>query len=73
MAPDASDNPHSTAGEGGAALSPYQFAKQVEKAFEEYIRPMVQRDGGDVEIIDIKDNLVYCQLGRGLCQLCRRR
>ena len=55
--------------EGGVALSPYQFAKQVEKAFEEYIRPMVQRDGGDVQIIDIKDNIVYCQLG-GACANC---
>lgn len=54
---------------GGARLSPYQFAKQVEKAFEEYIRPMIQRDGGDVEIIDIKDNLVYCRLA-GVCADC---
>ena len=54
---------------GGAVLSPYQFAKKVEKAFEEYIRPMIQRDGGDVEIIDIKGNLVYCQLG-GACADC---
>ncbi len=55
--------------EGGVALSPYQFAKKVEKAFEDYIRPMIQRDGGDVEIIDIKDNIVYCQLG-GACANC---
>jgi NifU-like protein len=54
---------------GGVALSPYQFAKKVEKAFEEYIRPMIQRDGGDVEIIDIKGNIVYCQLG-GACANC---
>ena len=36
---------------------------------DEYIRPMLQKDGGDVEIIDIKDTLVYCRLG-GRCSGC---
>lgn len=53
----------------GSTLSPYQFAKKVEAAFAEYIRPMIQRDGGDVEIIDIKNNLVYCRLA-GACADC---
>jgi NifU-like protein len=52
-----------------AALSPYQFSKKVEKAMDEYIRPMLQKDGGDVEIIDIKDTLVYCRLA-GACAGC---
>lgn len=52
-----------------AAMSPYQFSKKVEKAFDEYIRPLLIRDGGDVEIIDIKDNLIYCRL-RGQCAGC---
>ena len=30
---------------------------------------MLQNDGGDVEIIDIKDTLVYCRL-TGACQGC---
>ena len=30
---------------------------------------MIQRDGGDVEIIDIKDRLVYCRLA-GACADC---
>ncbi|MGD2107818.1 MAG: iron-sulfur cluster assembly scaffold protein [Phycisphaerae bacterium] len=50
-------------------LSPYQFSKQVEKAIDEYIRPMLQRDGGDVEIVDIKDANVYCRLA-GACAGC---
>lgn len=50
-------------------LSPYQFSKKIEQAMEEYVRPMLRRDGGDVEILDIKDNLVYCRLG-GACQGC---
>lgn len=52
------------------ALSPYQFAKKVEKAVEQYVRPMLQRDGGDLEIIDIKDHLVYCRL-EGSCAGCQ--
>ncbi|MFH1418871.1 MAG: iron-sulfur cluster assembly scaffold protein [Planctomycetota bacterium] len=49
--------------------SPYQFAKQIEKTVEQEIRPMLQRDGGDVEIVDIKDMKVYCSLG-GACANC---
>jgi NifU-like protein len=51
------------------ALSPYQFSKKVEKAVEEYVRPVLRRDGGDVEIVDIKDLLVYCRLN-GACRGC---
>lgn len=50
-------------------LSPYQFNKQIEKAMDEYIRPMLQRDGGDVEIVDIKDTQVFCRLV-GACAGC---
>ena len=51
------------------ALSPYQFNKKVESTIEAYVRPMLRQDGGDVEILDIKDNLVYCRLA-GACQGC---
>jgi NifU homolog involved in Fe-S cluster formation len=60
---------------GGAAqktsenLSPYQLAKKVEKMIDDYIRPMVARDGGDIEIIDIKDWIVYVTL-TGNCAGC---
>ncbi len=50
-------------------LSPYQFSKKVEKAIDEYVRPMLTRDGGDLEIVDIKDHLVYCRL-QGACTGC---
>lgn len=50
-------------------LSPYQFAKRVESVLEKYVRPMLQRDGGDVEIVDIKGNLIYVQL-HGACATC---
>jgi NifU-like protein len=61
--------PSKPADEAGSPLSPYQFNKKVEKAIDEYVRPMLQGDGGNVEIVDIKDNLVYCRL-TGACQGC---
>jgi NifU-like protein len=51
------------------ALSPYQFAKKVDKAIDEYVRPLLRQDGGDVEVIDIKDAMVYCRLA-GACAGC---
>ena len=50
-------------------ISPFQFAKKIEHAMDEEIRPMLQRDGGDVEIVDIKDAVVYCSL-KGACVGC---
>jgi NifU-like protein len=54
----------------GPSLSPYQFSKKVEKTIQEYVRPMLQRDGGDLEIVDIKDTLIYCRL-TGACAGCQ--
>ncbi len=53
----------------GPPVSAYQFDKKIEKAVDEQIRPMLRRDGGDVEIVDIKEMLVYCRLS-GSCQGC---
>ncbi|UCE61599.1 MAG: iron-sulfur cluster assembly scaffold protein [Phycisphaerales bacterium] len=50
-------------------LSPYQLSKKIEQTMDQYIRPMLQRDGGDVEIVDIKDDTVYCRL-QGACSGC---
>ena len=50
-------------------LSPYQVAKKIEKVLDEYVRPMLRRDGGDLELIDIKDMAVYVEL-RGACAAC---
>lgn len=55
--------------EEGPGLSPYQFNKRVEKALDEYVRPMLAKDGGGVEIVDIKGRLVYCRL-LGMCAGC---
>jgi len=53
----------------GEELSPYQLAKRVEKALDEDVRPQLQHDGGDLEIVDIKGMLVYCRL-KGVCATC---
>jgi NifU-like protein len=52
-----------------ADFSPYQFSKKIERVIDEYIRPALRADGGDVEIMDIKGTIVYCSL-RGACANC---
>ena len=42
---------------------------KISKVINETIRPMLQRDGGDFEITEIKDKQVYGQL-RGACMGC---
>jgi NifU-like protein len=61
--------PAPAADKSEAQLSPFQFSKKVEKALEQYVRPMLQGDGGNVELLDIKDTLVYCRL-TGACEGC---
>lgn len=42
--------------------------KQVETILEK-LKPYLQRDGGDVELVDIKDGVVYVKL-LGACVGC---
>ncbi|MFH2045654.1 MAG: NifU family protein [Pseudomonadota bacterium] len=42
--------------------------EQVEEAIKK-IRPMLQKDGGDVEIIDVSDGIVKVRL-QGACAGC---
>jgi NifU-like protein len=57
------------AAEDVAPLSAYQLGKHVEQAMDEHIRPMLKRDGGDAEIVDIKEAAVYVRLA-GACAGC---
>lgn len=50
-------------------LSPYQLAKKIEQLVDTAIRPIIQRDGGNIEIVDIKGTLVYVRL-TGACETC---
>jgi NifU-like protein len=43
--------------------------KLVEETIEREIRPMLRKDGGDIELIDFADNTVYVAL-RGSCSAC---
>ena len=52
-----------------ASASPYKRAKLIEETVETEIRPVLRRDGGDLEIVDVKDNLVYVSL-TGACESC---
>ena len=54
---------------GSEPASPFQFMKKVEKTFDTYVRPMLQKDGGDVELVDIKDRTVYVRMA-GACASC---
>jgi Fe-S cluster biogenesis protein NfuA len=42
--------------------------EQVEKVLEN-IRTGLKRDGGDIELVDIKDSVVYVKL-KGACGTC---
>ncbi len=43
--------------------------EEAVKAALEKIRPMLQRDGGDVELVDVRDGIVTVRL-RGACRGC---
>lgn len=51
--------------EGGMELT----MENVEEIIDEYIRPGVAADGGDIELLKIEDNDVYVKL-TGACQSC---
>jgi len=42
--------------------------EKVEKAIEK-IRPFLQQDGGDIELVDVKDGVVTVKL-KGACGCC---
>ncbi len=54
---------------GGGELSAYQLGKRIEQVIEENVRPMLAKDGGDIEIVDIKGLVVYARL-KGACATC---
>ncbi len=66
---EASSPPVTEGGNADAPLSAFQFMKKVESVIEEEIRPRLRSDGGDIELVDIKDRLVYLKL-LGACSGC---
>ncbi|MDR0993487.1 MAG: iron-sulfur cluster assembly scaffold protein [Verrucomicrobiota bacterium] len=59
----------STASVDAPGRSPFQVSRQIESVINETIRPVLKRDGGDIELVDIKGWKVYCLL-RGACAGC---
>jgi NifU-like protein len=52
-----------------AGPSPFLLYRKIEKVIEETIRPVLKGDGGDIDLVDIKEWKVYCAL-RGACAGC---
>ncbi len=51
-------------------LTNIQKIKLIEQTLDEQVRPALQTDGGDLELIDIVDNKVIVAL-RGMCAKCQ--
>lgn len=51
-------------------LSPAQLILKINKVIENVIAPELQKDGGDIELIDISENKVYVKL-QGRCSSCK--
>jgi NifU-like protein len=51
-------------------LTNIQRIRMIEETIEREIRPALQRDGGDVELIDVVENRVLVAK-RGACSLCK--
>ena len=51
-------------------LSPAQLILKINKVIENVIAPELQKDGGDIELIDIEGNKVYVKL-QGRCSACK--
>lgn len=52
------------------SLSPAQLILKINKVIENVIAPELQKDGGDIELIDIEDNRVFVKL-QGRCSMCK--
>ncbi len=50
-------------------LTNVQRIKLIEQALEREIRPMLQQDGGDIELVDVDKNVVTVAM-RGMCANC---
>jgi NifU-like protein len=53
----------------GTRLTTVQKIKKIEEVLKEEIRPILKRDGGDVELVDLADNKVVVRL-MGMCRGC---
>ncbi len=61
--------PRAPIGSPAAGMSPFKFAKEVERVLDDHVRPQLKKDGGDLEVVDIKEMVVYCRM-TGACSDC---
>jgi len=47
-------------------ISPYRLGQQVEAVIAQTIRPLLRDEEGDIELVDIKGDKIYCRL-TGAC------
>jgi Fe-S cluster biogenesis protein NfuA len=66
---EAAAAPASAAAERAVAQGPQLERDQVEALFEDMVRPALQSDGGDITLIEVRDNDVYVKL-LGACETC---
>ena len=62
-------NPHESHGKTGRLDGRDELFASVRKVIDTDIRPYVQADGGDIELIDIDGNRVKVRL-TGACEFC---
>jgi len=53
----------------GTRMTMVQKIKKIEEVLNEEVRPILKRDGGDVELVDLAGNKVVVRL-MGMCQGC---
>ena len=51
-------------------MTPTQWILKVNNVIETQISPELQKDGGDIELVDIKDKTIYVKL-KGRCSGCK--
>lgn len=42
---------------------------QINEVVDKYVRPALQADGGDIEVVDFKENILSVRL-KGACSCC---
>jgi len=52
------------------STNPIQFALKINSVIDKYISNELRKDGGDIELVDVKGNTVYVKLS-GSCQACK--
>jgi NifU-like protein len=53
----------------GGRLTMVQKIRKIEEVLEEEVRPILKRDGGDLELVDVVENKVIVRM-MGMCQGC---